>query len=1077
MFNKYVTLNDFFSSMKHLFYPPAIIYSTFASVINKSTNQNNKQMKQTRRLILSFLSLLTCTIMYAQEIAGNVTDATGEPVIGATVMEKGTSNGTVTDFDGNFKLKVAAGKTLVFSYIGYQTQELPAAHGMKVVMQDDAFSLNEVVVTGYTTQRKADLTGAVSVVSVAELSKQNENNPIKAMQGRVPGMNISADGSPSGAATVRIRGIGTLNNNDPLYIIDGVPTKSGMHELNGNDIESIQVLKDAASASIYGSRAANGVIIITTKKGKEGKIKIDFDASLSIQTYAHKMEVLNAKEFGQVMWQGFVNDGLDPNQNGLGYNYDWSYNAQGTPVLNGISMNKYLDPAGTTPAADTDWFKETTRTGLIQQYNVSLSSGSEKSSSFFSVGYYGNKGIIKQSDFNRISARINTEYKLLKIKDLDVITVGEHFTLNRTSEVAAPGGFLENVLQFNPSLPVRTINGDYAGPVGGYPDRENPLARLDRNADNRYTYWRLFGDAYIDINPIKDFHIRSSFGLDYSQKEQRIFQYPITEGTVANPINGVEGKQEHWTKWMWNAIATYNLEKGKHRGDAMVGIEINREDDKWFSGKKYDYAILNPDYMWPEAGVGEAEAFGNGGGFTLVSFFGKVNYTYDDKYMASFTIRHDGSSRFGKNHRYGTFPSISAGWRINQEKFLKDVSWIDNLKLRASWGQTGNQEIDNIARYTLYVSNYGEAGFGGQSYGTSYDIAGTNGGQQLPSGFKRNQLGNDDLKWETTTQTNLGLDFGFFRNALYGSFEWYYKKTKDILVYMPGIGVMGEGSSQWINAGEMKNTGVEFNVGYRGEIGKLSYDVTGNFGTYRNKVTKIPETIAANGTFGGNGVKSVVGHPMGAQVGYVYDGIFKSQDEIDNHAAQNGAGLGRIRWKDLNNDGVINEQDQDWIYSPVPDFTWGLNVYLQYKDFDFTMFWQGVQGVDVISDLKKQTDLWSGLNITNLNKGRRLLDAWSPQNPGSNIPAVSTMDNNNEKRVSTYFVENGSYAKLRTIQLGYNFPKSICDKIHLSRLRMYLSAQNLLTIKSKKFSGVDPENANFGYPIPLNITFGLNLSF
>ena len=1026
---------------------------------------------------MSFFSLLLCTIMYAQEIGGNVVDATGEPVIGATVMEKGTSNGTVTDFDGNFKLKVAAGKTLTFSYIGLQTQELPAADGMKVTMQDDALALNEVVVTGYTTQRKADLTGAVSVVSVGELAKQNENNPIKAMQGRVPGMNISADGAPSGSATVRIRGIGTLNNNDPLYIIDGVPTKAGMHELNGNDIESIQVLKDAASASIYGSRAANGVIIITTKKGKEGKIKIDFDASISVQTYAHKMEVLNAKEFGKVMWQGYVNDGLDPNQNGLGYRYDWGYNAQGVPTLNGITMNKYLDVAGTTPAADTDWFKETTRTGLIQQYNVSLSSGSERSSSFFSVGYYGNKGIIKQSDFNRISARINTEYKLLKIKDLDVITIGEHFTLNRTSEVQAPGGFLQNVLQFNPSLPVRTTNGDYAGPVGGYPDRENPLARLDRNSDNRYTYWRLFGDAYIDINPLKDFHIRSSFGLDYSQKEQRIFTYPVTEGTVANPINGVEGKQEHWTKWMWNAIATYNLEIGKHRGDAMVGMEINREDDKWFSGKKYDYAILNPDYMWPNAGVGEAEAYGNGGGFTLVSFFGKVNYTYDDKYMASFTIRHDGSSRFGKNHRYGTFPSVSAGWRINQEKFLKDVSWIDNLKLRASWGQTGNQEIDNIARYTIFESNYGEAGFGGQSYGTSYDIAGTNGGQQLPSGFKRNQLGNDDLKWETTTQTNLGLDFGLFRNALYGSFEWYYKKTKDILVYMPGIGVMGEGSSQWINAGEMLNKGVEFNLGYRGDIGHFSYDVTGNIGTYRNEITKIPETLAANGTFGGNGVKSVIGHPMGAQVGYVYDGIFKSQAEIDNHAQQDGAGLGRIRWKDLNKDGVINEKDQDWIYSPVPDFTWGLNIYLQYKDFDFTMFWQGAQGVDVISDLKKETDLWSGLNISNLNKGRRLLDAWSPANPGSNIPAVSTMDNNNEKRVSTYFVENGSYAKLRTIQLGYNFPKSICEKIHLSRLRMYLSAQNLLTIKSKNFTGVDPENANFGYPIPLNVTFGLNVSF
>ena len=1021
---------------------------------------------------------MLCTIMYAQtEITGTVVDDFGEGIIGATVMEKGTSNGTLTDFDGNFKLKVQAGKTLVFSYIGYLTQELPAQKGMKVTLQEDALSLNEVVVTGYTTQRKADLTGAVSVVSVSELAKQNENNPMKAMQGRVPGMNISADGSPSGSATVRIRGVGTLNNNDPLYIIDGVPTKASMHELNGNDIESIQVLKDAASASIYGSRAANGVIIITTKKGKEGKIKIDFDASLSVQTYAHKMEVLNAKEYGQVLWGAYVNDGLDPNRNSLGYNFDWGYDAQGHPVLNNVGLNKYLDAAGTTPAADTDWFKETTRTGLIQQYNVSLSNGSEKGSSFFSLGYYKNKGIIKNSDFERFSARMNTEYKLLKMKDLDVLTVGEHFTLNRTSEVQAPGGFLQNVLQFNPSLPVYTTKGEFAGPVDGYPDRENPVARLERNKDNRYTYWRLFGDAYLDINPMKDFHIRSTFGLDYAQKEQRIFTYPVTEGTVANKTNAVEPKQEHWVKWMWNAIATYNLEIGKHRGDAMIGMELNREDDRYFSGKRYDFAVLDPDYMWPNAGVGETEAYGGGEGFTLTSFFGKLNYTYDERYMASFTLRRDGSSRFGRNNRYGTFPSVSVGWRISEEGFMKEMTWLDNLKLRASWGQTGNQEIPVIARYTLYESNYGEAQFGGQSYGTSYDIEGTNGGKQLPSGFRRTRLGNDDLKWETTTQTNLGLDFGLFHNALYGSFEWYYKKTTDILVDMPAIGVMGEGASQWINAGEVKNKGVEFNIGYRGEIDKFSYDITGNIGTYRNEVTKLPETVASNGTFGGNGVKSVVGHPMGAQVGYIYDGIFCNQQEVDNHAVQNGAGVGRIRWKDLNGDGVINESDQDWIYSPVPDFTWGLNIYLQYKDFDFTMFWQGAQGVDVITDLKRETDLWQGLNISNLNKGQRLLDAWTPANAGSTIPALSTMDNNNEKRVSSYFVENGSYAKLRTVQLGYNLPKSLAEKIYMTRVRFYLSAQNLLTIKSKKFTGVDPENANFGYPIPLNVTFGLNVSF
>ena len=959
--------------------------------------------------------------------------------------------------------------------MGYKTQVVKAAKGLRIVLEEDAKLLNEVVVTGYTTQRKADLTGAISVVSVDEIAKQNENNPIKALQGRVPGMNITADGSPSGTATVRIRGIGTLNNNDPLYIVDGVPTKAGMHELNGNDIESIQVLKDAASASIYGSRAANGVIIITTKKGKEGKVKVDFDGSISVSSYVNRMKVLNAKEFGQVMWRAYMNDGMDPNTNGLGYNYDWSYNEQGNPVLNGISMKKYLDDAGTTPAADTDWFDEVTRKGVVQLYNVSVSKGSDKGSSFFSLGYYKNLGIIKESDFERFSARMNTEYKLLKNNSL---TVGEHFTVNRTSEVAAPGGFLQNVLQFNPSLPIYTEDGNYAGPVGGYPDRYNPVAVLERNKDNRYTYWRMFGDAYINLNPFKGFNIRTTFGLDYSQKQQRFFTYPVTEGNVANNKNAVEAKQEHWTKWMWNAIATYNKEIGQHRFDLMAGMELNRQDDIYFSGYKEGFAVLKPDYMWPDAGTTGAQAYGGGSGYSLVSFFGKANYNYADKYMASFTIRRDGSSRFGKNNRYATFPSVSAGWRINQENFLKKASWIDDLKIRASWGQTGNQEIDNLARYTIFVSNYGVGENGGQSYGTSYDIAGTNGGSTLPSGFKRNQIGNDDIKWETTTQTDLGLDFAFLGNTLYGNFDWYFKKTKDILVYMPGIAVMGEGSSQWINAGEMENRGFEFNIGYRNKTNfGLKYDITANISSYRNKITALPTTVAANGTFGGNGVKSVIGHPMGAQVGYVCDGIFKSQEEIDNHATQEGAGLGRMRWKDLDHDGKITELDQTWIYDPVPDFTYGFNIYLEYKNFDFTAFFQGVQGVDIISDLKKETDIWAGLNIGNLNKGRRLLSAWSVDNPTSDIPALTLSDNNNEKRVSSYWVENGSYLKLRTIQLGYNFPQSIASKLSMQRLRMYVSAQNLFTIKSSSFTGLDPENPNYGYPIPLNLTFGLNVTF
>ena len=737
-------------------------------------------------------------------------------------------------------------------------------------------------------------------------------------------------------------------------------------------------------------------------------------------------------------------------------------------------MQKYLDEGNTVPAADTDWVKETTRTGVIQNYNVSVSNGGEKGSSYMSLGYYKNLGIIKHSDFERLSARINSDYKLIG----NALTVGEHFTLNRTSEVSAPGGFLENVLQFNPSFPVYNTKGEYANLTGGYADRENPLGRLERNKDNRYTYWRAFGDVYLNLALFKGFNLRTTAGIDYSQKQQRIFTMPISNGNVANPENAVEAKQEHWMKWMWNAVATYNMEIGKHRADYMLGVEVNRQDDVWFSGKRYDFETLNTDYMWPDAGTGIEKAYGSGSGYSLVSFFGKANYTYADKYLASVTIRRDGSSRFGKNNKYGTFPSVSAGWRITQEDFMKNTSsWLYDLKLRASWGQTGNQEISNTARYTLYQAVYGDSNFGGNSFGTSYDIEGTNGGQILQSGFKRVQIGNDDIKWETTTQTNVGFDFALFGNTLYGSFDYYYKKTKDILLYMAGIAAMGEGSSMWINAGEMKNNGLELNLGYRNHIGDFSYDITANIGTYRNEITKLPETVAANGDFGGNGVKSVVGHPMGAQVGYIFDGIFKSQEEVDNHAIQQGAAVGRMRFKDLDGDGMITELDQDWIYSPVPDFSYGFNIYLQYKNWDLTMFWQGVQGVDVISDLKKETDLWAGVNVANLNKGQRLLDAWSPNNPDSTIPALSTYNNNNETRVSSYYVENGSFLKLRNIQIGYNVPKTFANKLQMERLRFYLSAQNLLTIKSSSFTGVDPENANFGYPIPVNMTFGLNVTF
>ena len=1036
-----------------------------------------------KSVILAFLWMLCFTAFAQAQVTatGVVVDAaTGEPIIGASVLEEGTSNGTITDFDGNFSLSVGKDAMVVISYVGYKTQQLFPKANMQVSLAEDSEVLEEVVVTGYTTQRKADLTGAVSAISAKDLEKQQENNPMKALQGKVPGLNISADGNPSGSAGVQIRGVGSLNSsNAPLYIIDGVPTTSGMHELNPNDIESIQVLKDAASASIYGSRAANGVIIITTKRGAEGKIRVDLDASVAVQSYVNRIKVLNSEQYGRALWQAYINDGQqDPNFNPY-YRYDWGYNAQGQPVLNNIMLNKYIDDAGTIPASNTDWFSEVTRPGVIQNYNVAVSNGNQKGGSFFSLGYYKNEGIIKTTDFDRFSARINSDYKILK----DYVTIGENFTLNRTSEVAAPGSYIQSALQYNPLLPVYKADGEtlaQAPSASFFPQRENPLSILERNKDNRYVYWRIFGNAFININPYKGLNIRTTAGIDYAQKKQRFFTYPIPEGIMANDKNAMEYKQEHWLKWMWNAIITYNLEIGKHRADFLLGTELNREISDWGSAYKEDFIILNPMYMWPSAGTGKAQSYGGAGSYSLISFFGKANYSYDNRYLISFTARYDGSSRFGKHNRFAFFPSVSAGWRISQEQFMRNASsWLDDLKIRASWGQTGNQDISATARYTIYESNYGVTENGGQSYGTSYDITGSNGGSILPSGFRRIQIGNDDIKWETTTQTNVGLDFSFFKQTFYGTFDWYYKQTRDILVEMVGIGAMGEGGTQWVNAGAVDNMGIELQLGYRNQTkGGFKYDISANLSHYKNTVIDMPETVAASGRFGGNGVESVVGHAIGSQVGYIADGLFKSQDDIDNHAIQEGAGLGRIRYRDINEDGVVNEEDQTWIYSPIPAVAFGANFYFEYKGFDLTVFFQGVGGAQVITkDYKEQTDFLSAINVPFLNKGTRVLDAWSPSNPNSDIPALSNSDNNNEDRVSTYFVEDGSFLKLRNIQLGYNLPKKACDKMLMQNWRWFVSAQNVFTIHSAKFTGVDPENPTFGYPIPLTVTLGTKVTF
>ncbi len=1016
------------------------------------------------------------------QITGLVTDEEGIPILGATVRERGTTNATVTDSEGNFSMMVSPGAVLQVSYIGYADQRTPVANKshVDIVLQESQGMLSEVVVTGYTTQRKVDLTGAVSVVNVNEMQKEGENNPIKALQGRVPGMYVTADGNPSGSATVRIRGIGTMNNNDPLYIIDGVPTTAGMHELNGNDIESIQVLKDASSASIYGSRAANGVIIITTKKGKKGKLSINLDASVSASFYQTKLQMMNTEQYGQTLWQANVNDGYNPNANVTGYRFDWGYDSSGYPVLYGMSLPKYLDSENTiATSAGTDWFDEITRTGVVQQYNVSVTNGTENGSYFFSLGYYKNDGLIKYTNFERISARMNAEYNLIG----KILSVGENFTLNRTSEVQAPANVISDAMISLPMIPVHTVDGTgWGGPSTTMPDRQNIARVVYDNKDNKYTYWRMFGDVHLNLNPVKGLNLRTTFGLDYAQKLAMTYTLPYANGVLSNSTNAINMAQEHWTKWMWNAIATYNLDINHHRLDLMIGTELNREDDVNLSAYREDFAIISTTYMYPDAGSGTMQSGGSAGGYSLASFFGKIDYSYYDRYLASFTIRRDGSSRFGTNNRWGTFPAFSLGWRLSEEKFMQSThSVLDELKLRFAWGQTGNQTIDNTARYSIYEANYGTGD--APTYGTSYDIEGTNGGSLLQSGFKRSQLLNDDLKWETTTQINVGIDFALFKNDLYGSIEYYDKHTRNILIKPSYIGVMGEGGGQWRNVGKMQNRGMEINLGYRHNTTYgFTYDITANLGLNRNKVLFVPDDVASTGDFGGNGVMNIIGHSINMYAGYIADGIFQTQAEVDEYLSKydvrlGSPGLGRIRYKDVNGDNIIDSNDQTWIGNPNPDFTYGINVALGYKGFDFTMFWQGVQGIDVdVTAIKQNSDFWA-LGDMNANRTTRLLDAWTPQNTTSTIPAVSTADLNYESRFSTYFIENGSYLKLRMLQLGYTFSEKMLHSIRMQKLRLYLSAENVLTIKSKNFTGIDPENPTTGYPIPFNLTFGINIEF
>lgn len=1035
-------------------------------------------------LILCAMFYLFAGYMWAQttlKVSGTVVSGSDNlPVIGASVVETGKStNGAATDIDGNFHLNVPEGASVTVSYIGYKSVTMKAEPQMRIVLEENNELLDEVVVTGYSTQRKADLTGSVAVVRTDELKTTADPDPMRALQGKVPGMTITANGSPSGVGTVRIRGIGSFNSSqDPLYIVDGVPTTRALNSLNTNDIESMQVLKDAASASIYGSRASNGVVIITTKQGKKNdKVRVDFSANLTAQFYTKqsKMKLLNSAGYATAMAQAALNDGLDPVAYASNYGLDLNA-AGGTPItVWNPAMNQYVNYSvgglydgfvnanKTMRYSDTDWLDEISRTGFSQSYDLSVSHANDKHSAMFSLGYKKNNGIIEYTDFQNISARLNSSYNINKY-----VTVGENFTVTYTSQVdVAP---MENALKMAPILPVYEVDGTtFSGPVGSMSDRQNPLREAYDNRDNHLDYWRMFGNAYVDVKPFKGFTFRSNFGIDYYSSFINAMTHTYHSDRVSNDIAKTTLSHNNEVNWTWSNTINYNFNIARqHTFNVLLGAELNKQTVIDFSAYSEEYALETPDYMWPNAATGAMSNTGAKVGYRLASFFGKIDYNWRDLVLASFTLRRDGSSRFGKDNRWGTFPAATVGFRISQ---LLKKDWLTDWKIRASWGRTGNQAIDNNAQFGLYVVDYGLD----RVTSTAYDLY-LQGSGLFPSGYRATQLANPDLKWESAEQFNVGTDFTLLNGSLYGSIDGYVKDVDDMLINPAYLGALGEGGASWLNGPSLRNWGMEFSLGYRKDFAcGLGIDVTANADFFRNRVTYLPSTTT--GSYAHTTTEDLVQsrQPYGSIVGYVANGIFQNQAEVAA-SGQANARVGGLKYADLDGNGVITDADQTWIYNPVPKFSYGLNIALNYKNFDLSMFWQGVCDKDVYNNQKFQTDFW-GVNDPGSNKGERVLDAWTTANTGSTIPALSTMNTADEGRASSYFVENGSYLKLRSLQFGYSLPQSLLSKIKLSNARVYVSGQNLLTIKSKSLTCTDPENPDWNYPLATSVSFGVQIGF
>ncbi len=973
-------------------------------------------------------------------VSGIVQDDQGIPLPGATVMEVGTNNGVVTDFDGNFQIEVSPESQISISFIGFKTKTIAATEEpVEVTLESDAAALDEVVVVGYGESKQRDLTGAVSSIDLDDVQSQPSSNIGDAIQGRAAGVRVITSGQPGDNPTFRIRGTGTIGNNDPLIVVDGVPLNGGLNQVNMKDVESLQVLKDASATSIYGARGANGVVIITTKRGEEGVARMEVDMFSSVQHPTSVIDVLNAQQFAQLNNEMLANGGIQTNPD-------------------------FSDPASL--GAGTDWLNEFFTTGRQNNATVSYSSGGEITNLYTSLNVFNQEGTIINSEYTRYNVQFNSDSDIN-----DNLRFGNSIKLNYDIKENGENN-IQNAILSLPTQPILRADGDYSGPIGQplySGDIENPIGKSNI-VENSTKGFNMQGNIFGELDFLQDFTFKSLLGAETNFWFNRTWAPAYDWDTDVSPNAFLSESANRSLTLLWDNTITYNKEFDNGSSiTGVVGTSAQENQFKFISGSIQNFPSESTQQL--NNGIDQTTLNGSGSEWALFSYFARGNFDYKDKYYLTATVRRDGSSRFGDGNKYGTFPSASAAWRITEESFLNDSETINDLKLRLGYGITGNQEIGNYA------------------FASAYNTYRYNFNNNFVTAAVPTVLPNSNVQWESQVQYNIGLDASVFDRFMDLTVDLYQKNTEDMLVpqSVPVTSGYSDIFVPYINAGEIRNRGVEVlltTYNFNNDVFSWSTDFV--FSYNENEVISInSDTPLTTGNIGLNYTLGRIqpGYPVNVFYGFVQEGIFQTVEEVNNAAVQSpgtnpatSTAPGDIRYKDLNNDGIINDDDRTFIGNPNPDFTYSLNNTFKMGNFDLNIFLQGVYGNDIFNANRLYTE---NMSVTT-NQSTAVLDRWTGPGTSNTMPRAVFGDPNNNARPSTRYIEDGSYLRLRNVNLGYNLPVDSFTNSPLSSARVYLSGQNLFTITD--YSGFDPEVGPNGidnniYPVTRTFTVGLNIGF